>query len=196
MSSEQSKPTSGYRGISKSYVLVSGLLASRSLLGVTIETKDKWGITIQSPNGVPLILISLVLYLGYRLIVEWVQCDANYRNNKAARLDFGVSHFIALTALAIPTIQFLIHRQIVDVIVKDVGRHLVVVKVFAFIIGCAFLYVTLFMYEDEKAKVRDRLDMVLLEKFPFLLRFRTKSKLIRPIFILVLAGILLWAVGK
>lgn len=105
-----------YRKVHKSYALVSGLLASWSLIGITLETKEKWGFTLKSPNGVPLILVALVLYYGYRLVIEWVQIDATGRANWAARLDYRVSHSLGLIALAIPAVQFLIRRQIVDVI--------------------------------------------------------------------------------
>src|SRR5437016_12653472 len=83
-----------YRKAHKSYVLVSGLLASWELIGITLQTKEKWGIELKSPAAVPLILFTLVFYSGYKLIVEWEQCDAERRKHRAAKIDYVVAHLI------------------------------------------------------------------------------------------------------
>jgi hypothetical protein len=107
--------TDTYQKAHKSYVLASGLLLSWVLIGISLETKEKWGITLKSPNAVPLILLALVFYSGYRLIIEWAQCDPRRKNIRAAKLDNLVAHFIALSALVIAFIQYLLRIQIVDV---------------------------------------------------------------------------------
>src|SRR5437016_8414800 len=48
-----------YRKAHKSYVLVAGLLASWELIGITLNTKEKWGVELKSPAAVPLILFTL-----------------------------------------------------------------------------------------------------------------------------------------
>jgi hypothetical protein len=104
--------TDAYRKAHKAYVLASGLLASWELIGITLDTKGKWGIELKSPNAVPLILFTLVIYSGYKMIIEWLQCDAE--GNKVAKLDYLIAHSIAVSAVLISGIQYLAKIQIVD----------------------------------------------------------------------------------
>ena len=104
--------TEAYRKAHKAYVLASGLLASWELIGITLDTKGKWGIELKSPNALPLILFTLVIYSGYKMIIEWLQCDAE--GNKVAKLDYLIAHSIALSAILISGIQYLAKIQIVD----------------------------------------------------------------------------------
>ena len=106
--------TDAYRKAHKAYVLVSGMLASWELIGITLDTKGKWGIELKSPNAVPLILFTLLFYSGYKMTVEWLQCDSARRKDRIARLDFWVAHFIALTAIVIPIFQFFARIRIAD----------------------------------------------------------------------------------
>jgi hypothetical protein len=106
--------TDAYRKAHKAYVLVSGMLASWELIGITLDTKGKWGIELKSPNAVPLILFTLLFYSGYKMTVEWLQCDSARRKDRIARLDFWVAHFIALAAIVIPIFQFLARIRIAD----------------------------------------------------------------------------------
>lgn len=113
-SEEIPQPTDAYRKAHKSYVLVSGLLASWELIGVIVDTKGRWGIELKSPKAVPLILFTLVFYSGYKMTVEWLQCVPARRKETIARVDFWVAHFIAFTAILIGVVQFLARIQIVD----------------------------------------------------------------------------------
>lgn len=111
---EVPQSTDAYRKAHKSYVLAAGLLASWELIGITLDTKEKWGIELKSPKAVPLILFTLVFYSAYKMTIEWLQCDSERRRNKAARLDFWIAHLIALTAVGISVFQYLARIQIVD----------------------------------------------------------------------------------
>jgi hypothetical protein len=110
-----------YRKAHKSYVLASGLLAAWELLGITLNTKEKWGIELKSPTAVPLILFTLVSYSGYKMWIEWLQCDREAQNNRAARLDFLIAHLIAASAIIISIVQYLWRIQIVNVIETKVA---------------------------------------------------------------------------
>jgi hypothetical protein len=99
-------------------VVASGLLASWELIGITLQTKEKWGIELKSPAGVPLILFVLVLYSGYKLLIEWTQCDAERRKHLAAKVDYWVAHGIALIAIAISIVQYMTRIQIIDFLNK------------------------------------------------------------------------------
>lgn len=106
--------TDAYRKAHKAYVVASGLLASWELIGITLDTKDKWGIELKSPKAVPLILFTLVFYSGYKMIIEWLQCEA--ARNKVAKLDYWIAHSIALGAILISVVQYLAKIQIVDLL--------------------------------------------------------------------------------
>lgn len=106
--------TEAYRKAHKSYVLASGLLAAWELIGVTLDTKGRWGVDLKSPSAVPLILFTLVFYSGYKMTIEWLQCEPISRTHRAARLDHLVAHLIALTALSIALLQYLWRIQIVE----------------------------------------------------------------------------------
>lgn len=104
--------TDAYRKAHKAYVLASGLLASWELIGITLDTKGKWGIELKSPNAVPLILFTLVIYSGYKMTIEWLQCEA--KENRVAKLDYLIAHSIAVSAILISVMQYLAKIQIVD----------------------------------------------------------------------------------
>jgi hypothetical protein len=108
--------TGSYEKAHKSYVLFSALLASWQIIGITLETKEKWGLTFKSPNAVPLVLVSLVVYFGYKVTIERMQVEEGRRQNIAAAIDFRVAHALAVVALGITGIQYLLHVQIFDVI--------------------------------------------------------------------------------
>jgi hypothetical protein len=106
--------TDAYRKAHKAYVLASALLASWELIGITLDTKGKWGIELKSPNAVPLILFTLVFYSGYKMVIEWLQCEAG--GNKVAKFDYWIAHLIAFSAILISVIQYLAKIQIVDLL--------------------------------------------------------------------------------
>src|SRR5690348_4567751 len=106
--------TDSYQKAHKNYVLWSALLASWQLIGIELETKEKWGVVLKSPKAVPLVLFCLVLYFGFKISVEWMQCDEKRRQNLAAKIDYRVAHGIALCAIAISVIQALWQVQIFD----------------------------------------------------------------------------------
>jgi hypothetical protein len=115
--------TDSYQKAHKSYVLFSALLASWQIIGITLETKEKWGITLKSPNAIPLVLVALVVYFGYKVTIEWKQCDEQRRLNVAAAVDFRVAHTLAILALVITSVQYLLRIQIFDVLSRQLNRY-------------------------------------------------------------------------
>lgn len=111
--------TDAYRKAHKSYVLASGLLASWELIGITLDTKEKYGIELKSPKAVPLILFTLVIYSGYKMTIEWMQCHPERRQHTAAKWDYRIAHGLAFVAIAISLIQYLLLIQVADI----PGRH-------------------------------------------------------------------------
>lgn len=111
--------TDAYRKAHKSYVLASGLLAAWELIGISLKTGEKWGIELKSPTAVPLILFVLVIYSGYKMTIEWMQCNPDRQKHPAAKWDYRIAHGIAFSAIAISTVQYLLHIQLADFL----GRH-------------------------------------------------------------------------
>jgi hypothetical protein len=123
--------TDAYRKAHKAYVLASGLLTSWELIGITLDTKGKWGLELKSPNAVPLILFTLVLYSGYKMIIEWLQCEAE--ENKVAKLDYWIAHSIAFIAILISVIQYLAKIQIINFLVPALSFFIVGVAAVGFV---------------------------------------------------------------
>lgn len=109
--------TDAYRKAHKNYVLASGLLTAWELIGITPDT-EKWGFKLQSPTAVPLILFILVFYCGYKMTIEWMQCNRDSRAHSAARIDYRMAHITAFLAIDISIIQALLHIQIADTIIR------------------------------------------------------------------------------
>jgi hypothetical protein len=109
--------SNAYQKAHRTYVLSAALFASWELIGIELKTEDKWGVKFQSPHAVPLILLVMIVYFGYRLTVEWMQCDEERRSHRAANVDFVVAHTIAGLALLIFLIQYLLHIRIADTII-------------------------------------------------------------------------------
>jgi hypothetical protein len=112
--------TEAYQKAHKNYVLFSALLASWQLIGITLETKERWGISFKSPNAVPLMLIALMVYFGYKTTIEWYQCEPSRREHLAALIDYRIGHSIAIIALMIAAFQYVVRAQLVDVVARHV----------------------------------------------------------------------------
>ena len=127
-----------YRRAHTHYVLTSALLGSWELIGITLDTKGKWGIEFKSPRAVPIILVILVFYFGYKMVIEWLQCGAE--ENKFATLDYWIAHLIAVGAILIAVVQYLTKRQIVDFLFYAPERRVIVEEIlFCGIVVCLFV---------------------------------------------------------
>lgn len=109
-----SKVTPEYRKAHKNYVLAAALLASWELIGINLNTKEKWGIELTSPKGIPLILYTLLIYCAYKVIIEWKQSDDGKPKSKVALFDYYVAHAIGVSAILIGAIQALLKIRIAD----------------------------------------------------------------------------------
>lgn len=114
--------SNAYQKAHKTYVLSAALLASWQLIGIELNTKEKWGVELKSPHAVPLVLLAMIVYFGYRLTVEWMQCDEERRSHRAANLDFVVAHTIAGFALLLSLFQYLLRIRIADIISRASPR--------------------------------------------------------------------------
>ncbi|MFH1892503.1 MAG: hypothetical protein ABIK83_07450 [Candidatus Zixiibacteriota bacterium] len=106
-----------YRKARRQYALFAALLLSWELIGLRIDTsylKNKYGVTILSPEAVPIVLIALLFYFCYRIAIEWHQQDHAIRSGIACRIDNWVSHSLALIALGVYVIQRTIETRLAD----------------------------------------------------------------------------------
>ena len=109
-----SQLTPEYRKAHKNYVLIAGLLASWELIGINLNTKDKWGIELTSPKAIPLILYSLLIYSAYKMIIEWKLLEEGKPKSKPALIDYYVAHAIGVSAALIGAIQTITKVRIAD----------------------------------------------------------------------------------
>jgi len=83
------------------YVIASALLLARELIGIDLcqGLVSTYGINIsvKTPQAAPWVLMALVLYFGFRLIVEWNQSDAVRRKWPSSRIDSLMAHVLGLS---------------------------------------------------------------------------------------------------
>ncbi len=105
-----------YYSARKAYALFSGLSLLYSLVGLRIGTKPFSSIDIEllAPSAIPVILILLVIYYGFRYIIEWRQTNYDRREFTISKLDFALSHTLALLTIAV-----FIYQQLSDSLVFD-----------------------------------------------------------------------------
>src|SRR5262249_26331615 len=115
-----------------------GLLAAWELLGITPET-DKWGFKLQSPNAIPLILLTLVLYSSYKMTIEWAQCNPSRREHIAAKLDYRFAHMVAVIAIGISFFQYIYRTQIFDTLAHHETTYLIAMNLL--VLGTGFFTV-------------------------------------------------------
>jgi tellurite resistance protein TehA-like permease len=99
---------------------------------------------LKSPAAVPLILFTLVFYSGYKMTIEWLQCDAERRKHFAARIDYWVAHAIGVVAVGISTVQYLWRVRIVDILSNSFNGFAI-----AIFLAVIFLYLTIRVYIHE-----------------------------------------------
>jgi hypothetical protein len=103
-----------YRRAQRSYVYASMLLGSWELMGIILDTKNKWGFKLENPKAIPSLLFALVLYCCYSTVIEWLQCGAE--RGTRAKIRFWVAHLSASGAIFIYVFQHWANVQIVDAI--------------------------------------------------------------------------------
>jgi hypothetical protein len=107
-----------YRKARRQLTLFSGILLAWELVGVKVdpEIKSHIDFTLLNPEAIPYVLITIVVYLIYRLNVEWLMCGKTLRNSKVPKTDFVVALIIAGTSLGIFLIQKSMDTRIADLI--------------------------------------------------------------------------------
>lgn len=130
---DPSELTEAYRDARAVFILVAGLLASWELIGISLEPKPNWGFEIESATkaGLPILLI-FVIFLGYIMNITWTHCNPESRKHAAPNRTPRTAHRIALIAIAIAIIQYLLHNQIAAYIARHQRQAFAVAAVLAF----------------------------------------------------------------
>ena len=113
--------TEAYQKAHKQYGLFTALLIGWELVGFTVEEMplDSVKVTLKSPEAIPYVLLALVVYFGYRLTIEWLQCDRKRRQIRAAMTDFWVAHIIGSAAIGLFVFQQVFNVQLIDLSPKQ-----------------------------------------------------------------------------
>lgn len=104
----------------KSYNLFAGLLFLWGLVGIdiiNIPTPTPSNIMnlnfkLKSPDALPYVLIVVLLFYAYRVSIEWYQSDVDRRKLNQSKVDFYISHILAVTSIFIYLLQANINKQI------------------------------------------------------------------------------------
>ena len=107
---EISQPRVAYAMAYKTCVFSSALLCKK--IGITLNTKNKWGIELEGPRPVPVIFVILALCCAYRMVLGWSQCGIE--KDKLATFDYNIARLFAFGAILISVGQYLTQIQVVD----------------------------------------------------------------------------------
>ena len=94
--------------------MYSGILLAFELIGVRVKNEpfSNFKIELLSPEALPFVFITLILYYGTRYKIEWHQSSEERRLLKASRIDYWLSHGIAILTILVFGVQRLTKVQI------------------------------------------------------------------------------------
>jgi hypothetical protein len=102
-----------YHQSRKQYTLIAGALLAYVLIGIDLPVDGKLipttAIALKNPDALPIIFITLLLYFGYRLTIEWKQCDARRCALAVSRVDFIVAHVLSCASIAAYLVDRALH---------------------------------------------------------------------------------------
>jgi len=162
--------TEQYYKAHKLYGLFAALLLAWELVGIDLgeDPFPYLDIKLKSPAAAPWVLLALMVYFGFRVTVEWYQCEERRRQLRASKVDFAVSHVIAGFSLFVLLFQSVWQRQFADFVDTSVfGRVVFYVLVFLF-----FFHFVGYCHEMWKHR-----EMNLPEGHPYLFVYRARRLL-------------------
>lgn len=115
--------SSEYHKAHKQLMLWSTILFIWELVGVNLDkAKDAGGnigpvvTALKSPQAVPWVLLTLVLYFLFKCSVEWAQCHVERRKVRFARVDFYSAWLVALASIALYAVQAFSRIQLANAV--------------------------------------------------------------------------------
>ena len=84
--------TEAYTNAQWHYFFASLVLAYWGPSGIAIDIKETLGINLNKG-----FLFAVVLFCGYKMTIEWLQCGPE--RNKVAKIDYWFHHLLAIAAI-------------------------------------------------------------------------------------------------
>lgn len=132
--------TDAYLNARANYLTWASLLAFWELIGISL-TRKNWSFEIESPpKWVAPMLFIVVIYCGYKMTSEWMLCNPECRMRLAPKWNLRTAHGIALIAITISIIQYLLHIHIADYITHHQVGAFVVIAVVMTAVGAVPIY--------------------------------------------------------
>jgi len=110
---EPKKLSSHYKNMQLAYMACAAGLFCWRFLGATLEMPQIYAL-LTTQKALPYIWSAGLLFLGYRVTVEWYECDGFKEAKRLSKYDFWVTHLFAATIL------ILVVQQLVSL--KRFGR--------------------------------------------------------------------------
>ena len=126
--------TDHYHKARKNYTLFSGLLLAWVFVGLNVPKApfDTVKITLDNESAMPLVLIALMVFFGFRTVIEWQQNSENRRMWLPSRLDVAAAHVIAVGA----TLLFLSDSVVRPFVIRETGWWIWLMAVLGGVAGC------------------------------------------------------------
>lgn len=142
-----------YRKARKQYTLFAGLLMAWELVGIRLGTPGSddvnavsgkvfdLDITILSPEAAPWVLIAILLYLFFRVELEWRFCQDDATAAKFKQWDRWSAHGLAGGALGLYLVQRVLEVQLADIATTSIVFSFSAGYLFPLAVDCWLLFV-------------------------------------------------------
>ena len=115
--------TSEYHKARKQLMLWAGILFIWELVGIDLDKAKEAGGNagavvgaIKAPQAVPWAFLTLILYFGFKLRIEWGQCNHLRRQMRESRVDYYSAFFVASIAFILYLAQAISHIQFANAV--------------------------------------------------------------------------------
>src|SRR6185437_5746927 len=118
---EVSQSREAYREARKNCLRFSGLLLCWAAIGITLDTKEKWGIELQRVTAVPLILGGFVLFFYNEMVIERRHCG--FKQNEFSTLNYRAAQSLPFAAILIAVVQYVTKSQVIKLLTRPFYSH-------------------------------------------------------------------------
>ena len=128
--------TEAYHKARRLLALFSGILIAWEYVGLRIGEQTggpvttklpitETVVTIKNAEVIPVVVVILTIYFGFRLAIEWLQCDAQARTTLASKTDLQVAYFLASAAVLLFVLQRTTELRLADLLTPVVAKGLI-----------------------------------------------------------------------
>jgi hypothetical protein len=129
--------TEAYHKARRLLALFSGILIAWEYVGLRIGEQTggpvtaklpitETVVTIQNAEVIPVVVMILTIYFGFRLAIEWFQCDAQARTTLASKTDLRIAYFLASAAVLLIVLQRTTDLRLADFLTPAVAAGLII----------------------------------------------------------------------